>query len=193
MILYFGLNKNKIMIFFKFSNNNDDDTKHQDSRNAFIHSKNRIFKNLEYQQIRCQFLKSIDEIDLRNLGFELFEHQVLLKKSIGKEKKINNINEITLKNDTIIRPFLIRFDKYVSYFNRIQRYNYCRADRFKWKNKRCSKAHTFWLKKYGYFRAMPSSYNHVHFEDGPRQDIIIIPDVHNIGEIEYLKPKIIKI
>ena len=51
-----------------------------------IDFENRIFKNLEYQQIRGKFLKSMDENDLRNLRFELFEPQILLKKSIGKEK-----------------------------------------------------------------------------------------------------------
>ena len=113
-----------------------------------IDFENRIFKNLEYQQIRGKFLKSMDENDLRNLRFELFEPQILLKKSIGKEKQKHNNNEITLKNDTIIRPFLIKFDKSVSYYNGMQRYNCCRADWFKWKNKRRLKAQTFWLKKW---------------------------------------------
>ena len=45
---------------------------------------NKIYSNLESQRIRGKFLSLIDRSDLRNLGFELFEHQRILQKSIKK-------------------------------------------------------------------------------------------------------------
>ena len=79
---------NDIIFWFKvklryFSNcqiNTDDDRKENDT--LWIDFENTICKNLQSQPIRGKFLLLISRSDLRNLGFELLVHQIILEQSI---------------------------------------------------------------------------------------------------------------
>ena len=66
------------------NSNNEDNKEAKESDLLSIDFENVIYKNLESQRIRGKFLSLINRSDLRNLGFELFEHQCKIHKQIEK-------------------------------------------------------------------------------------------------------------
>ena len=102
-------NDNKVNVNFDANVNAKDkeDSKEQEKEINIlkIDFENKIHSNLESQRIRGKFLSLINKNDLKNLGFEIFEHQCILHKSIEKlvEKypisKENDSKSVTNKND----------------------------------------------------------------------------------------------
>ena len=70
-----------------------------------------IYKNLETQKIKGKYLSVFDKNDLRNLGFKLFKHQIIVEQSIEilikkypikkKELQIEGSNIQITNNDNI--------------------------------------------------------------------------------------------